>query len=106
MIEFAVHIPGHHEVIEPTPEEREAGAEGDQKMGSWVLAIDRDSVLISHDDKSLHWHPLEKCEFLQMTNPIAPTVITTLEPLPVVAVTTEPQIVFPPNRMERRHPPA
>ena len=103
MIEFAVHIPGHHEVIEPSPEEREGGAE-DQKPGSWVLAVNQDSVLIAHEDGTLVWHPLDKCEFLQMRDPVGPTVVVAPEPLPVYAVTKGPEIVLPPNRMQRRHP--
>ena len=93
MIEFAVHIPGHHEV---------AGEDG-VKPGSWVLAVNQDSVLIAHEDHSLVWHPLAECEFLQMTNPVAPTVITALEPLPVFAVKSDNGLVVP-NRQERRHP--
>ena len=93
MIEFAVHIPGYHELDKE-----------DNKQGSWVLAVDHNSVLIAHEDHSLQWHPLDKCEFLQMTNPVAPMVVTAPEPLPVyMAIKPENGLVVP-NRQDRRHP--
>ncbi len=34
-------------------------------QGKWVLALDMvgDRVLLSHDDKSLHWHAMADCTF-------------------------------------------
>ncbi len=65
MIQFAVNIEGLDD--EPT-------------KGHWVLAVDRERVLIVHDDGSLHWHPLTKCTFLKMMNPEAPQLVIAVQP--------------------------
>lgn len=85
-IEFAVKVKGIHD-----PDADEC---------AWVLAVERDGlpekdadsgfVLIVHKDKSLHWHPLEDCEFAMAKAPGPPKV-------PAMA----PKLVTP-NRVERR----
>ena len=87
-MDFAVAIEGLHE----------------EGKGSWVLAVDSDSVLIAHDDdKTLHWYPMADCTILKVATPE--------QPRPVVVLQQQTKLVRPDNgeygginRELRRHP--
>lgn len=67
MLEFAVQVKGLHDV------------EGGQ--ATWVLAADPTAgVLIAHEDKTLHWHPLEDCTFVRLLRPDAPRPVFAVQP--------------------------
>jgi hypothetical protein len=68
-------------------------------QGKWVLAVDGDRVLLTHDDKTLHWYPMEKCRFLGTLPPDAP------HPVVIVQPQQKPTSLVTPNRDMRRHPP-
>ncbi len=75
MIAFAVQIKG-------------ITAEGQAR---WVLAIDPvgDRLLVSYDDRTLHWHPFDECAFARMADP------TAVQPVVVVKPATGNGIVVP-----------
>ena len=83
-MDFAVTIKGLHE----------------EGKGSWVLEVDGDRVLISHeDDKTLHWHPFSDCKLLKVGTPETPRPVYMVQVQPPNGlVTARPQD----NRMERR----
>ncbi len=65
MLEFAVQVKGLHE--------------GDQ--ATWVLATDATAgLLIAHEDRTLHWHPLADCTFVRLLRPDAPRPVFAVEP--------------------------
>lgn len=84
MLEFAVSVKGIHE-------------DGDGKA-SWVLATDPvgERLLIVHEDKSMHWHPLKDCAFVKLMVPDAPKPTFIVQPR-----TAAPSLVAP-NRAQRR----
>lgn len=64
MIAFAVSVDG---VSEPG-------------QAQWVLAVSRESVLVAHNDKTLHWHKLADCRFAKLIPPDAPQPVVVVEP--------------------------
>lgn len=79
MLEFAVQVKGLHDV------------EGGQ--ATWVLAADPTAgVLIAHDDKSLHWHPLEDCTFVRLVRPDAPRPVYAVPPAQKQSLVTAPNM--------------
>ena len=52
----------------------------DGNMGHWVLAVDGDRLLIAHEDKTLHWYPIDQCTFLQMVMPDKPKPVVLVQP--------------------------
>lgn len=84
MLDFAVKVKGIHE---------ESG-----NKAAWVLAIDPagERLLIVHEDKSMHWHPLEDCAFVKLMPPDAPKPTYIVQPRKAA-----PSLVAP-NRAERR----
>ena len=83
-MDFAVTIKGIHE----------------EGKGSWVLEVDGDQVLISHEeDMTLHWHPFSDCRILKVGTPETPRPVYTVQVQPQNGlVTARPQD----NRMARR----
>ena len=87
MIEFAVQVSG-------------LTKEG---QASWVLDVDPagERLLLAHEDKTLHWHPMAECLFAKLMPPDAPRAVIPVQPAPVPQIAV-PQIAMP-NRAERRH---
>ncbi len=48
----------------------------------WVLALDieKDRVLVVHEDKSLVWHRIDSCKYAGMVDPAKPQAITVVQP--------------------------
>ena len=84
MIEFAVSV-------------KDVTKEG---QATWVLAVDPvgERMLIVHDDKSLHWHPMADCTFVKASTPDMPRAVIAVQPQQARAPLTLPM----PNRAERR----
>ncbi len=83
MLEFAVQVKELHNV--------------DDGQAAWVLAVDPTAgVLIAHEDKTMHWHPLNECTFARLLKPDAP------RPVYAVEVAQKPPLVEVPNRVARR----
>jgi hypothetical protein len=74
-------------------------------QGNWVLAVDpaSDQVLLAHQDKSLHWHPMAECTFHGMCPPGAPQPVFVVQPQQQ-GPGPGPSLLVP-NRQMRRHPP-
>ncbi len=70
-----------------------------ENQGKWVLAVDPvgERLLLVHEDKSLHWHPMADCAFHGTVTPDAPRPVFVLQPQ------QEPTLLTP-NRGARRHP--
>lgn len=68
MLEFAVKVKGIHDE--------------DSNQAAWVLASDPvgERLLIVHEDKSMHWHPLEDCTFMKLMQPDAPKPTYIVQP--------------------------
>lgn len=66
--------------------------------GTWVLAVDPagDRLLLSHEDKSLQWHPMAECSFHGIVPPGTPQ--------PVMIVQPQQPGILTPSRATRRHP--
>ena len=81
MMEFAVTIEGFTE----------------EGKAQWVLAIDAvgDRLLIVHEDKSMHWHPMADCRFAKAMAPDLPKPVMIVQPM------RQPQVALP-NRADRR----
>lgn len=63
-MDFAVHIKGLHE----------------EGKGSWVLAVDGERVLISHDeDQSLHWYDIADCKLVNVSPPDRPRPVYSVQ---------------------------
>jgi hypothetical protein len=71
-------------------------------QGKWVLALDiaGDRLLLVHEDKSLHWHPIADCRFHGTVAPDAPRPMMLVQPQQQGAGPT----LLTPNRQTRRHP--
>lgn len=43
----------------------------------WVLGVDPvgERLLITHDDRSLHWVPLQDCKFVKASTPDTPRLV-------------------------------
>lgn len=82
MLEFAVTVDG-------------VTKEG---QAQWVLAVDPvgERLLIVHDDKSMHWHPMTDCGFVKVMIPDAPRMV-----IPVQVQPSQTPLALP-NRAERR----
>ena len=83
-MDFAVHIEDLHE----------------EGQGSWVLAVDRDKVLIAHDfngdDQTMRWYPLSECAVLKVGHPEVPRPVYMVQP-------ASKKVLLPgDNRMARR----
>ena len=50
----------------------------------WVLAVDAvgERVLITHDDRSLHWVPIDECKFVKASPPDTPRPVVVVKPQP------------------------
>ena len=59
----------------------------------WVLAIDGDRLLLAHEDRTLHWHPLAECSFAKLIDPEAPKAVVPVQAQRPLAI---------PNRAMRR----
>lgn len=62
----------------------------------WVLAVEGDRVLITHDDNSLHWVEMADCTLVRAVRPDMPTPVVVVQPQgqqPALAA---------PNRASRR----
>lgn len=68
-------------------------------QATWVLAVDPvgERLLIAHEDRTMHWHPIVDCVFAKLVPPDMPVPVFAAQPpqaqltLPVLA-----------NRAERR----
>jgi hypothetical protein len=86
MIEFAVRVKGLH-------------AE-DDGQATWVLAVDpQGGVLIVHEDKTLHWHPLADCTFAKLIPPDRPRPVFAVQP---AKPANKPDPLVVPNRAALR----
>jgi len=50
-------------------------------QASWVLAVSETAILIVHEDKSLHWHPIEDCTFARLMAPDQPQPVVAVQPV-------------------------
>lgn len=73
-------------------------------QGKWVLAVDPvgNQLLLAHEDKSLHWHPMDECSFHGIVPPDAPRPVMLVEPQRQGQQPT----LLTPSRATRRHPAA
>ena len=76
----------------------------EEGKAKWVLAVDPtgDRLLVVHEDRSLHWHPMAACTFYATVPPDAPRPVMIVEPQGQ-RQGPGPAIVVP-NRQTRRHP--
>ena len=81
-MDFAVRVMGVHR-DEP------------EGVGAWVLVVDGDRVLISHQDLTLHWHDLIDCTLVKVASPETPRPVVLVQPAPKPGFIT-------PNRVLRR----
>jgi len=82
VLEFAVRVHGLHN--------------DDEDKAAWVLAVDPVAgLLIVHEDKTMHWHPLADCSFAKLVLPDAP------RPVVPVQLQRGPEVLVP-NRATRR----
>lgn len=68
-------------------------------QGKWVLALDMDGdrLLLAHEDKSLHWHPIAECAFHGTIPPGTP------QPMMLVQPPDQGRVVAIPDRPTRDH---
>ena len=66
MLEFAVTVKGITQ----------------EKQAKWVLAVDPvgERLLIVHEDKSLHWHPMVDCMFVKAASADMPRAVVIVQP--------------------------
>ncbi|HAM41151.1 MAG TPA: hypothetical protein DCP69_07385 [Candidatus Omnitrophica bacterium] len=81
-MDFAVRVKGIHD--------------DDPNTATWVLVVNGDRLLIAHDDKTLHWHPLKDCTFAKAATPDHPRPVVAVQPR-----SARPKLVTP-NRVQRR----
>ncbi len=76
----------------------------EEGKAKWVLAVDPmgERLLLVHEDRSLHWHPMDKCTFYATVPPDAPRPVFVLEPQRE-GQEERPKVLVP-NRQTRRHP--
>lgn len=46
----------------------------------WVLAVQGNRLLIVHDDRSLHWHPMDECRLGKVASPDMPRPVVPVQP--------------------------
>ena len=59
-----------------------AELDGDTDRCRWVLAVDPvgDRLLVVHEDRTLHWHPMDDCTFAKMVPPDGPVPVVAVQP--------------------------
>lgn len=70
-------------------------------QGKWVLAVDPvgERLLLTDQEKTLHWYPMDECKFLGTLPPDVP------HPVMIVQPKQQGSPLALPNREMRRHPP-
>lgn len=68
----------------------------------WVLAVSETKLLVSNQDGTLHWVPLEDCRLLRVHTPEQPLLVIPVQPQPTANQLTIPPVALP-NRAMRRN---
>lgn len=65
-----------------------------EKKGRWVLAVDPEGgrLLISSDDQSLCWVPMDKTKVIKAANPDMPQPVVVIQPQPALKL-VRPQLI-------------
>ena len=69
----------------------------EEGQAHWVLDVDPagERFLIGHEDKSLHWVPMDKCKFVKVSSPDTPRLVMLVQP-------SQPTQLAVPNLTEMR----
>lgn len=60
----------------------------DAQQGRWVLAVEKDRVLLANNDGEMYWRPMKGCKVVKVANPDVPRAVIPVPP-------QGPQIVRP-----------